>query len=151
MDLLDELFAVTEALRKGGVRYALCGGLAVVIHGYPRLTQDIDFLAKEVDLERIQHLLLPLGYSIVAGIIPFDVGTDKERRIFRISKIVEGEVFTIDFILTGSLFEEIWLAREQFEVQGRKIIVVSLDGLREMKRLAGRLRDQDDLEHLPTE
>ena len=48
-------------------------------------------------------------------------------------------------IVRGSLSSKI------LEVQGRKIIVVSLDGLREMKRLAGRLRDQDDLEHLPTE
>ena len=36
MNLKDELFLIAEALRKARVDYAICGGIAVVIHGYPR-------------------------------------------------------------------------------------------------------------------
>ena len=42
MDLKQELFGVVGALSRADVPYALCGGMAVVLHGYPRLTRDID-------------------------------------------------------------------------------------------------------------
>ncbi len=34
------------------VSYALCGGMAVGIHGYPRFTQDIDFLIPPESLDQ---------------------------------------------------------------------------------------------------
>ena len=41
MDLYEELFALTKALDAGRLSYALCGGLAVAIHGAPRFTKDV--------------------------------------------------------------------------------------------------------------
>jgi hypothetical protein len=40
VNLKRELLAVTRALSDAGVPYALCGGLAVTLHGYPRLTRN---------------------------------------------------------------------------------------------------------------
>lgn len=42
MKLEDELLKITDCLDQAGIDYGLCGGLAVVVHGYPRLTKDID-------------------------------------------------------------------------------------------------------------
>ena len=36
MNLVDELFAITGALNTAGIRYAVCGGIAVTIHGVVR-------------------------------------------------------------------------------------------------------------------
>src|SRR5262249_9783169 len=46
MSLFEPVFGVLE---RGGIRYVLVGGLATVLHGYARLTADIDLV---VDLER---------------------------------------------------------------------------------------------------
>ena len=44
MDLIAELSAVIHKLHEKQIPYALCGGLAVALHGYVRTTQDIDLL-----------------------------------------------------------------------------------------------------------
>ena len=43
---------------------ALCGGLAMAIHGYPRATVDIDVLAPAEQLPRLLEAVRPLGYDI---------------------------------------------------------------------------------------
>jgi hypothetical protein len=42
VDLFQELKNVTAALDAEGIDYALCGGVALAIHGVPRATQDIE-------------------------------------------------------------------------------------------------------------
>jgi hypothetical protein len=38
--LKDELLKIVVSLDKAGIDYALCGGLAVAVHGHPRMTKD---------------------------------------------------------------------------------------------------------------
>jgi hypothetical protein len=38
VDRKRELLRALNALNEAGVPYPLCGGMAVVLHGYPRLT-----------------------------------------------------------------------------------------------------------------
>ncbi|MBI4861289.1 MAG: hypothetical protein HY815_13685 [Candidatus Riflebacteria bacterium] len=44
LDLYEELGQIVDTLNRAGVRFALCGGLAVVLHGYIRATKDIEKL-----------------------------------------------------------------------------------------------------------
>ena len=37
---------IVKALNKNGVRYLVVGGMAVVAHGYGRLTYDLDLVIK---------------------------------------------------------------------------------------------------------
>ena len=41
VDLYAELTGIVSVLETRGIEYALCGGLALAIHGAPRATQDI--------------------------------------------------------------------------------------------------------------
>jgi hypothetical protein len=50
MDFFLEIKNLTAALDAAGVDYALCGGVALAIHGVPRATQDIDLLVRPEDL-----------------------------------------------------------------------------------------------------
>ena len=50
-DLQEELLGLCQAFASEGIEYAVCGGMAVAVHGYPRATQDIDMLVREEDLE----------------------------------------------------------------------------------------------------
>jgi hypothetical protein len=50
-DVITTLDAVIDALNAGNVGYALCGGLAVNLHGHARATRDIDLLVPEQQLD----------------------------------------------------------------------------------------------------
>jgi hypothetical protein len=57
MNLKDELFLIVETLDRGAVEYALCGGMAVAVHGYVRATKDIDLLIRAEDLDVAERVL----------------------------------------------------------------------------------------------
>ena len=146
--LAHELSRIAAALAAEGIEYALCGGLAVAVHGFPRATRDLDFLVREGDLTRIQPVLDRLGFTLPAGIIPFDVGKETERRIYRVSKAEGEDLLTLDLLLVTPVLEEVWAGRETYEVGNQGIQVVSRAGLGQMKRAAGRPQDLADLEQL---
>ncbi len=148
MELYEELLKIIDALAEADFDYALCGGLAVALYGYPRFTEDIDLLIRPKDLDRAIGLVGPLGFVFVAKRMTFGTAGVNQRIVHRISKIEDEEVLTLDLLLAGSTFERVWKERSVFEWHGRRVKVVSLGGLAEMKRLAGRTQDILDLEKL---
>lgn len=138
-------------LEQAGVDYALCGGVAVTIHGFVRATRDIDLLVAEQDVERILELLRPEGWRFPAIPMTFDRGTPKERVVQRVSKIQGEQVLVLDLLVVGPAFRSAWEGRERIELADGGLWVVSRRGLAEMKRLAGRSQDLADLEHLERE
>jgi hypothetical protein len=150
MDIYTEFLTVVDALSGADIDYAVCGGIAVAIHGFPRLTRDIDFLVQAHDWDRITTALRPVGYTLIGGPIPFDVGKPAERELRRLSKpqAPDEELLTLDFLLVAGALREAWETREAYEWQGRRISVVSRQGLMLMKRLAGRPQDVADLDRL---
>lgn len=55
MDLFQKFNEVLLALYKNNVDYILIGGYAIIIYGFPRLTQDIDLIVK-MDNQNIEKL-----------------------------------------------------------------------------------------------
>ena len=151
MNIRDELFLVTGTLEKARIEYALCGGMAVIIHGYPRLTRDIDLLLREEDLEQAQKALEKSGYTLPSGTIPFDIGKPTERRVFRVTKVDGQDHMTLDLVLVNPFLEDVWKGREKHLVEDKTLCVVSLEGLAKMKRAAGRPQDLADLSQLGLE
>lgn len=148
MDLYQELISIIETFNNANIDYAVCGGIAVALHGYPRFTKDLDFLVKKEDIKTIEKIVEKLGYEFTSGIIPFASGTPQARQIYRISKIENNEAFTLDFLFVTPIYEDIWEDRELFEWQGHDLQVVSKSGLVKMKQLAGRKQDLLDIEKL---
>jgi len=151
MNLIDELFSVIDCLERDNIRYAICGGIAVIIYGYPRLTKDIDIMVLSEDKERIEKSVKKAGYTLKSGIIPFDVGKDTERQIFRITKVEEEDFLTLDFIMVSPFLEEAWQTRKNQSLENRNVVVVSKEGLAQMKRIAKRPQDIADLSNLELE
>jgi hypothetical protein len=144
--LLDELSQMVTALDENGVEYAICGGLALAIHGFVRATVDIDILIKLESLEKCYSIAETKGFDIRGLDISF-----KERavEIRRVSKIDDDdEVLSLDFLLVTPQVEDVWETREQIDFLGRKLSVVSRTGLIKMKTLAGRPQDLADIERL---
>lgn len=148
MDLKRELLDVVQCLEERGVPYALCGGMAVVLHGYPRLTRDIDLLIRPEDLKAAREALAELGYTLEGGIIPFEAGRPHERQVFRVSKAIGGELLTVDMLLLPSFLHAVWREREVYEVEGIMLRAVSRAGLIAMKKIAGRPQDLADIANL---
>jgi predicted nucleotidyltransferase len=148
LDLIDELLGVVRCLDSAGVRYAVCGGLAVTIHGAVRTTRDIDVLVAPEDADRAAASLAPAGFVHVALPMVFGAGTPTEREIRRVSKIVDGQVRTVDLLLAAGVLRAILDTRTAVSWAGVMLHLVSLEGLIAMKRLAGRHQDLADVERL---
>lgn len=151
LNLIEELRQLVGLLAERGIEYAICGGVAVNIHGHVRTTRDIDLLIQQADLGRMLDAARELGFDIPAGPIPFQRGTDRERILYRASKVEEGAILTIDLVLVTPVFEDVWETRQRFRWLEREVAVVSLEGLAKMKLMAGRHQDLADLENLGIE
>jgi len=148
VNLVDELHAICRVLEDAAVPYAVCGGIAVTIHGATRSTKDIDVLVESGDVQRVLGLLAPLGYTIVALPMTFDAGTARERHVQRVSKLEGGDHLVVDLIVADAAFRGLLTDRVAVELPAGRLNVVSLDVLLKMKRLAGRAQDVADLEKL---
>lgn len=148
LNIHEELRLIATTLKDHNIDYALTGGMAVALHGFPRATQDIDFMVREEDLDRVVSLLNGKGYTVPGGMIVLNRGKETECRIYRISKASGEDLLTLDLVLVTSVLEDIWEKRESYTVDDYELVVVSLDGLRKMKRLAGRPQDLADLDRL---
>jgi hypothetical protein len=148
MDPYTELLGIVDALSLAGVEYAVCGGVALAIHGYPRFTKDIDLLVREEDLDAVRKAVAARGFTVEGGRIPFGLGRADERVVYRISKVASREVLTLDLLLVSPVLEDVWADRRVARWQGRDLQVVSRQGLATMKRLAGRDQDLVDVRRL---
>lgn len=148
MNLLDEVHAVAAALAAADIPYAICGGIAVTMHGAPRSTKDIDILVAAADLQRALDAVLPLGYSILAQPMVFEAGTPRERHVQRVNKLVGKEHRILDLILADGVFADGLEDRIEVAHPRGKLTVVSRAMLVRMKELANRPQDIADIERL---
>ena len=71
LDLFEEFRAIVEALEARRIDYALCGGLAMAVHAFPRATVDIDLLVLAQDEEAVKTVARELGYALEATPMSF--------------------------------------------------------------------------------
>jgi hypothetical protein len=148
MDLTTELASIVDALDAAGLPYALCGGLAVALHGYVRATRDIDLLIRAEDCSAIIRTVGLLGFDIEGGVIPLGFGEEHELNVHRISRVVGRELVTLDLVVVNPTLEPAWNSKSEVDWNGQRLWVVSRDGLGVMKRLSRRPQDLLDLEKL---
>ena len=143
--LFDELKALLRQLESDQIEYALCGGLALAIHGLPRATVDIDLLIASEDWERLRDSAKEVGFNLPASPMHFGSGKVEIRRV---SKIHGQEVLTLDALLVTPALEEIWASRHELPWENGKVWVVSRAGLIALKEISGRPQDLADIARL---
>lgn len=148
MNLYDELLSLVDALSSARVEYAICGGLALAIHGHPRMTTDIDLLVREEDLLKITEIVKTCGFTLPSGRIPFHLGQPDEMILHRLGKVTGRRVLMLDLMVVPPFLEDVWAGRQPIVWQGRTLRIVSREGLATMKRRAGRPQDLADLDAL---
>jgi predicted nucleotidyltransferase len=153
---------VLTALERGGVRYLVVGGVAVVLHGYLRTTVDLDLV---LDLEpenahKAVKVFRELGFEPRAP-VPMEGFADaaerarwvreKNARVFSLWHPEEPGFLVDLFVEEPFDFEERYERAATVPLDEVEIRVLSLDDLIEMKRATGRaqdLRDADALQDL---
>jgi hypothetical protein len=147
MDILEELKAVTGALDRESIDYALCGGLAMAVYDLPRATLDIDLLIRFDSLFRARRAVEPLGFTLSGAPMEFHGG---KVHIYRLVKIESGtgEELVLDLLLVTPEITSAWETRREVEWEGRSLKVISPQGLILLKSFRRSGKDQDDIEHL---
>jgi hypothetical protein len=149
VDLYDEFQRIVDALNARRIRYALIGGLAVALYARPRATEDVDLLVAVDDLESAIATLTALGYRPAGG--AFEIAEGRAR-IHRLLKFEGADLVPVDLLVSDDV--EIVRCLDQrtiVEWEGRPTAVVSVDGLRMLKRLRNSAMDRADLEALGPE
>lgn len=140
-DLDAELETLAKAFAARGIDYALCGGLALAVHGHPRATKDIDVLVRGESVDAARRVAHALGFDIEAMPMTFASGIE----VRRVSKVESDRLLSIDLIVVEPMLEGPWSSKQSVTWRGGPLAVVSRAGLVEMKRLAGRPQDLADL------
>lgn len=146
-NLVEELGALIEALDREKLDYAVCGGLALALHGHPRATMDLDLMVIPTQLADASRVARELGFDVPARKMIFGLRTGTPREMQRVSKLdaASGEMLSLDLIVVMGDLEPIWADRVEIDTGSRVMVAVSRDGLIAMKRIAGRPKDLLDI------
>ena len=146
-DLYEEFNSIVAALEEHGIDYAVCGGLAMAVHGLPRATVDIDLLILGESVEEVRGLARTLGYTIEAFPMTFSRGAVEIRRLSKIDRDT-GIVLSLDLLLVTPEIVEIWQSRTEVAWEAGSLWVVSRRGLMALKSLRSSAQDLADIERL---
>jgi len=145
MNILKKLSDICKRFNENGVKYVIVGGCAVILHGLPRTTQDIDIIIEisQENIERIKNALKglvssgldELTYELVENYVTkkgvIRIGTDEGFYIDLIPKI--GEI----------TYEKVIKNAEKELIDDTIIIYAGLDDLIESKKTI-RAQDEKD-------
>jgi hypothetical protein len=145
VDLYEELRALAQAFDGAGVEFALCGGLALAVHGHPRATKDIDVVIPRAQLPLAKSVARACGFVLTALPVKFaDSGVERDR----VSRIVGADVLILNFVIANEALGPVWESRLRLPWGQGELPVVSRAALISMKLAAGRPQDLADLAKL---
>ena len=136
-----------------GVRFAVIGGVALIARGVQRATEDLD-IAYARDRENLGRLVAALAphHPRLRGVpaeLPFTF--DEASLRMGLNFTLDTDLGPID--LLGEVpglgsYDHVDAASSELEISGRKLLVLTLDGLERAKRAAGRPKDMVDLGYI---
>ena len=141
IDIVDELRILAAKLDERGIEYALCGGMAMGVHGHLRTTIDIDMLVLPQSLPQVLEVADLLGYNIRG--LDMDFRAVEFRRVSKIDTDSH-DLLSLDFLLVRPTIQPVWDSRIQARWEHGILSVVSRQGLIQLKTL--RNSDQDLLD-----
>ena len=148
---------VFTSLQKNNIRYAVAGGVALVLHGIVRFTADLDLIVDlEADnLKRFVQTMTGLGYQPRNPVPAEDFINLEIRKAWKRDKSMEVFSFVdpaqpitlIDVFIEEKIpFNDVFQEAIQVTAKGITIPVVSLRHLKMLKQAAGRPQDLADVE-----
>lgn len=143
----DDFRDFIQSMNNHNVDYILVGGYAVILHGYRRVTGDLDIWVKRTN-ENYSKLSLAFAEF---GLPLFDMTEEKFLDVDMADVFSFGRPpVSIDIItkLKGVEFDEAFVQAQVFDENGLMIRFIHLNNLIQAKKAAGRHKDLDDIEKL---
>jgi hypothetical protein len=148
-------FDVFSALHAHGVRYLIVGGLAVNLHGVPRMTFDLDIVVDlaPANVGALLDALASLGYVPRLPVPARELTDPLKREAWIRDRNLKAFTFidpqkatrVVDVLLDHPLdFAAAWASRADMPVEGLSLPTVSRADLITMKDAAGRPQDASD-------
>jgi predicted nucleotidyltransferase len=153
------LFELIKLLSDARVDYVVVGGLAVALHGYRRLTMDVDIVAA-MDAANLERLI---GCAKAAGlrpVIPVDIDAlakpeliaqwHREKGMLAFGLRSPDAMAAIMDVMVAPVvpFAELKRDAAVIDVGMLKVPIASIDHLIAMKTGTGRSKDAVDIEEL---
>jgi hypothetical protein len=144
---VDELLA---ELVSAGVDFVVIGGIAVMLHGYPRNTRDLDiaFAPDAANLKALANVLVGLDARLrdVDADVPFVADERTLQGIELLTLETSAGWLDVQRRTPGvESYERLRRRAERVNLDGISVLVASPDDLIAMKRTAGRAVDQIDI------
>ena len=157
---ISTLKAIFNALEKAQVRYLVAGGVAVVVHGYQRMTMDLDIVLqlKDDNIQAAFNALKKLDYrpSVPVSVEDFADSSkrrqwiqEKGMRVLNLFSDMHPETSLDVFVSEPFDFNEEYKSALHIELEpGLMVRVVSISTLIAMKKHTGRSLDNEDVKQL---
>lgn len=143
--MLPDWIELCRSFNAHRVEFLLVGGQAVIAHGYPRLTKDMDlWLRPSADNgRRVLDALEEFGTPLPAMAPERFAGPDLIVMLGR-------EPFRVDLLtqIPGVVFDSAWQRRLSITLDGVTIPLIAREDLIANKKAVGRLQDLADIEAL---
>lgn len=156
---MNSYISFFDELNKKNIRYLICGGLAVNIHGIPRMTADIDLLLDfEIEnIEKFEKVILSLSYLPLIPIrLTQLIDVNERLKLIKEKNIIaysyqgaDGKLLSVDVLIdTPISFEVLWINRATRKVGEHEVILVGIEDLIRLKKHSNRLQDKEDIINL---
>src|SRR5687768_5793357 len=143
--MLPDWIELCELLSAHGAEFLVVGGQAVIAHGYPRLTKDMDLWVRPTadNGARVLSALAAFGASL-DGLSPLQF--EDPRTLLMLDR----EPFRVDILtdIPAVTFDEAWRSRIYVTLDDVELPVIGKALLIKNKRAVGRLQDLADAEEL---
>lgn len=147
LDLYDELSALILRFERDAVPYALCGGMAMAVHGFVRATEDIDLLVPPEALEQALAAARAAGFDIADAPVSFAAGAVTMHRVCK-AEPEAGDLLVLDLLVVTPATAAIWDSRIRAPWEHGALSVLSSPGLIALKSLRDSLQDRADIARL---
>jgi hypothetical protein len=148
-----------KALKTHNIDYLLVGGLAMNLHGVPRMTMDVDLVIAldSGNIAKLASCAKELGlYPNVPVKLEDLADADKrdallaEKHLIALSLISNTPATpTVDIVIHHPLdFQKAFAKAVQRDISGTPVMLASIEDMIALKKAAGRAQDLSDITHL---
>jgi len=148
-----------KALNEAHVQYVVVGGLATVLHGYARMTADVDLVVnlEPAETEKALKALLATGLKARLPVDPMLFANAETRTSWITEKHMlvfsfydpSNPLRIVDLFVHEPIpFKDLSQRAVTMDIDGITVPVCGITDLIELKRRAARPRDIDDIAHL---
>lgn len=148
-----------KALKAHNIDYLLVGGLAMNLHGVPRMTMDVD-LVIALDADNIAKFSTCIKEMGLAPSVPVPLAdladAAKRETLFAEKHLIALPLIsnmpatpTVDIVIHHPLdFKKAFANAVQRDLAGTPVLLASIEDMIAMKKVAGRAQDLSDIMHL---